>query len=300
MVERIREKPKLTSMNRLERWSLFSGVLVWIGVVAFSVGLVLTLRNERNERLAYASLPTSTPTIAASATARTVVASATATPTATPTAQRYPVGWSTATPTLVASPTRIGDSDPKENTSSRNKPTTEPAAPELGLTPKPPPLPPEPPDRLVIPQIELDSPIVPIGWVAVEQQGARTRVWEVADYAVGWHKTSSYPGRVGNIVLNGHHNIKGEIFRYLVDLELGDHVHVYAQDQQYTFAVSEKHILKEKGEPLDVRRENAKWIEPTVDQRLTMITCWPYTNNTHRLVIVAKPVPTRSLEGLVE
>jgi sortase A len=101
-------------------------------------------------------------------------------------------------------------------------------------------------------------------------------------------------------VLNGHHNIKGQVFRYLVDLEPGDPVYIYAQDQEYTFAVTEKHILKEKGEPLDVRRENAKWIEPTDDERLTMITCWPYTNNTHRLVVVAKPVPTRSLEGLYE
>jgi sortase A len=102
------------------------------------------------------------------------------------------------------------------------------------------------------------------------------------------------------MVLNGHHNIKGEVFRYLVDLELGDYIYVYAGDQQYAFAVAEKHILKEKGEPIDVRRENAKWIEPTDDERLTMITCWPYTNNTHRLVVVARPVPTRTVEGLYE
>jgi len=152
----------------------------------------------------------------------------------------------------------------------------------------------------VIPQIDLDSPIVPIGWVAVEQEGIRTRVWEVADYVVGWHETSSRPGQTGNIVLNGHHNIKGEIFRYLVDLEPGDQVYVYAKDDRYTFAVTEKHILKEKGESLEVRRENAKWIEPTIDERLTLITCWPYTNNTHRLIVVARPVPTRIIDGLVE
>jgi sortase A len=152
----------------------------------------------------------------------------------------------------------------------------------------------------VIPRIELDSSIVPIGWSAVEQEGSIIRVWEVADRIVGWHETSGYPGRVGNTVLNGHHNIKGQVFRYLVDLEPGDQLHVYAQDKQYTYAVTEKHILKEKGEPLSVRRENARWIEPTDDERLTLITCWPYTNNTHRLVVVAKPVPRRSIEGLNE
>jgi sortase A len=125
-------------------------------------------------------------------------------------------------------------------------------------------------------------------------------VWEVADDIVGWHETPSSPGLVGNTVLNGHHNIRGEVFRYLVDLEPGDQVHVYARDRLYVYAVTEKHILKEKGEPLAVRRENARWIEPTDDERLTMITCWPYTNNTHRLVVVARPVPTRREEGLSE
>jgi LPXTG-site transpeptidase (sortase) family protein len=62
--------------------------------------------------------------------------------------------------------------------------------------------------------------------------------------------------------------------------------------------VTEKHILKEKGEPPEVRRQNAKWIEPSDDERLTMITCWPYTNNTHRLIVVAKPVLSHRLEGL--
>jgi len=111
----------------------------------------------------------------------------------------------------------------------------------------------------------------------------------VADYAVGWHKTSAHPGHNGNIVLNGHHNIRGEVFRYLVDLEVGDTVLLYVKEQVYHYAVSEKHILKEKGESLQVRRENASWIAPTEDERLTIVTCWPYTNNTHRLVVVAKP-----------
>jgi sortase A len=285
-------------MNRLERWSLFSTILVWTGVLVFGIGLVFTLRNQRNEHLAYANLTTPTVTATTSATV-------TPTPTPTQTPQRYPAGWSTATPTPVKkAPTRTpSTSTDKEQETTEPRESaehTERPAPKLARPPLPPPLPAEPPDRLVIPKIELDSPVVPMGWVAVEQEGTRTRVWEVADYVVGWHKTSSYPGHAGNMVFNGHHNIKGEVFRYLVDLEVGDQMHVYAKDDRYIFAVTEKHILKEKGEPLDIRRENAKWIEPTTDERLTIITCWPYTNNTHRLVVVAKPVPTRSIEGLVE
>lgn len=310
MLERTQQNTELTAIKRLERWSLFSGILIWTGVIVFGIALLVMLRNQRDERLAYASLMTNTPTPAETTTA---------TPTLTPTPPRYPAGWSTATPTPVGQlPTRVLENDKQtsdaadssqksttDRTDSSSKDTdstadTVPPGPRLPMTPKPPPPPAVPPDRLVIPRIELDSPIVPIGWATVQQDGINTRVWEVADYTVGWHETSSLPGRAGNIVLNGHHNIKGQIFRYLVDLEPGDPVYIYAQDQEYTFAVTEKHILKEKGEPLDVRRENAKWIEPTDDERLTMITCWPYTNNTHRLVVVAKPVPTRSLEGLYE
>jgi len=300
MVENTRRKLKLIPTDQLERWGLFSGILVWVGVLVFGIGLVITLYNQRSEHLAYASL-TSTPRPSS-----TTTATGTSTPAPTQTPQLYPKGWSTATPTPIApAPTLAPSSTPEVqratgDSGDQASGETEHAAPRLGVTPKPPPPPSEPPDRLVIPQIDLDSPIVPIGWVAVEQEGIRTRVWEVADYIVGWHETSSRPGQPGNIVLNGHHNIKGEIFRYLVDLEPGDLVYLYAKDKRYTFAVSEKHILKEKGESLEVRRENAKWIEPTIDERLTLITCWPYTNNTHRLVVVAKPVPTRIIEGLVE
>jgi LPXTG-site transpeptidase (sortase) family protein len=39
-----------------------------------------------------------------------------------------------------------------------------------------------------------------------------------------------------------------------------------------------------------VRQANARWIGPFNDERLTLVTCWPYTNNTHRVIVVAKPV----------
>jgi sortase A len=300
MVEQARQNQKQIDIDRLERWTLFSGILIWAGVLIFGIGLFVTLRNQRLESLAYASQSTPSPTVVASA-------SATATPPPTATPQRYPAGWSTATPTPLAwTPTpEPDDSSTSGDTSEDAQETPEAesetrAAPNLAVTPQAPPPPAVPPDRLVIPSIDLDSPIVPIGWHTVEVEGMRTRVWEVADYTVGWHQTSSYPGRGGNIVLNGHHNIKGQVFRYLVELEPGDQIYLYAQEKVYTFAVTEKHILKEKGESLEVRRENARWIEPTDDERLTMITCWPYTNNTHRLVIVARPVPTRSIDGLHE
>ena len=91
------------------------------------------------------------------------------------------------------------------------------------------------------------------------------------------------------MVVNGHHNIKGEVFRYLIDLEPGAHIELHAGDAVYYYTVTQKEILKERGEPPEVRYQNAQWIAPTADDRLTLVTCWPYTSNTHRLIIVAQP-----------
>ncbi len=44
--------------------------------------------------------------------------------------------------------------------------------------------------------------------------------------------------------------------------------------------------------PLEVRLKNAQWMQPTPDERLTLISCWPYWTNTHRVIIVARPVPS--------
>jgi len=148
------------------------------------------------------------------------------------------------------------------------------------------------PTRLVIPAIKLDAPIRPVGLEPVTVNGQTLMQWQVPDeFAAGWQEASAAPGQKGNTVLNGHHNINGQVFRYLVNLKPGDVILVYAGEQVFRYAVSERHILPEKGQPLSVRLKNAQWIEPTPDERLTLVTCWPYTSNTHRLIAVARPAP---------
>jgi sortase A len=146
-----------------------------------------------------------------------------------------------------------------------------------------------PPDRIVAESIGLDAPVVPVGQNVVDVDGQATALWEVAEYAAGWHKGSALPGRVGNIVLSGHHNIKGEVFRHLEHLQEGDKIVLYADGRPYRYVVQLKMIVKEKGEPLAVREENARWIGPFPDERLTLVACWPYTSNTHRVIVVARP-----------
>jgi len=143
--------------------------------------------------------------------------------------------------------------------------------------------------RLVAKAIDLDTEVVEVGWRSVEQNGVSTNVWVVADYAAGWHQNSMLPGQGGNIVFSAHHNIKGEVFRYIVDLEPGNVVTLYDEAKSYDYVVEDKFIVKDKGEPEAVRRANAKWIGPFNEERLTLVTCWPYNNNTHRLIVIAKP-----------
>jgi sortase A len=130
-----------------------------------------------------------------------------------------------------------------------------------------------------------------MGWEMVDQDGAMTAEWVVPKKAAGWHMNSALPGNGGNVVLSGHHNIEGKVFRYVVDLEPGDEITLYVGDMPYYYTVAEKYILKEAGMPLKVRQKNAQWIMPTEDERLTLVSCWPYEwpGNSHRVIVVARP-----------
>ena len=132
--------------------------------------------------------------------------------------------------------------------------------------------------------------MVEVGWTVEEQDGQSVSVWNVADYAAGFHRGSAYPGHIGNTVISGHHNIKGEVFRYVVDLEPADEIILYVGEVAYRYAVEEKLILSDKYVSAEQKSENGKWIRYLPDERLTLVTCWPYTNNTHRVIVVTKPL----------
>lgn len=155
------------------------------------------------------------------------------------------------------------------------------------------------PLRISIPAIDLEADVVEVGLEKhVTEQGESYYQWQVpAGYYVGWHNNSARLGEPGNTVLNGHHNIYGEVFRYLVDLKEGDEIILYDNKGAHTFRVTVKEILPELNQPLEVRVENARWMEPTNDERLTLISCWPYTGNSHRLVVVAQPAETKSVDS---
>lgn len=148
------------------------------------------------------------------------------------------------------------------------------------------------PTRLIIPAIDLDVPVIEMGWSVIEKDGQPVSEWDVPEWrAAGWLKTSAPVGAIGNTVLEGHQDIDGRVFEHLEKLKEGDPIAVQTDSFTRNYVIAFRTIVPEKDQPLEVRRENARWIGPSNDERLTLVTCWPRNNNTHRLILVALPVP---------
>ena len=146
------------------------------------------------------------------------------------------------------------------------------------------------PTRLEIPAIDVDTPVVELGWSQQEnQEGQIFSEWDVAAYAAGWHKNSALPDQSGNVVMSGHNNILGAVFRELDQLKQGDPISVWMGNHLFTYAVDQVIVLPDRNISDEQRAANSRWIGPFDDDRLTLVSCWPRNNNTHRIVVIARP-----------
>lgn len=133
------------------------------------------------------------------------------------------------------------------------------------VTPQPIPTPgPGQPTRIQIPAINVDAQIVP-------GDG-----WEELKKGVGHHIGSANPGERGNLVLSGHNDVFGEIFRYLDKLTAGDEVIVYSGSQRYRYVISGSRIVPPT--QVDV-------MAPTSGPTITLVSCYPYLVDTQRIVV---------------
>jgi sortase A len=147
-----------------------------------------------------------------------------------------------------------------------------------------------PPIHLAIPSVKIDSKVVPISWTMIPAPNGQLRSeWQVADYAVGHHAGSANPGQPGNVVMSGHVDYKGQVFKELHNTKKGDEVIVQTEKGQYLYVITQHVLVKEEGASEEEKRANARYMDPTPDPTLTMITCWPYGIDTHRLIVIAKP-----------
>jgi sortase A len=159
------------------------------------------------------------------------------------------------------------------------------------LSPSPRPISPVyPPTRIVIPSASVDAPIIPTRWELRKVAGDWRPVWAVPDVPyVGWHQTSASLGQPGNTVLSGHNWPENSPFRFLYKVRVGDPVILYSGSLAFTYRVDEVLILAEAGQPLKIRLANARYAQPTDDERVTLITCHPYGSNRFRLIVIARP-----------
>jgi sortase A len=210
-----------------------------------------------------------------------------ATPQAEWQTQTLPEAGSPHPTAAVSSPTPLPPtSKPVEPTATSTKvPVKNSPTPHNGFTP-------DVPTRLVIAAIGLDAPIITVGWSVVEEDGQQLSEWDVpSQRAAGWLNSSALVGARGNTVIVGHQNIDGRVFENLEYLKQGDEIQVQTSSATRKYIVTVRTIVPEKDQPIEVRRENARWIGPSNDERLTLVTCWPRNNNTHRLILVALPAP---------
>lgn len=147
------------------------------------------------------------------------------------------------------------------------------------------------PDKIEIPAIKLIAPVIVSEFNFTKIEGETFGQWQApSEFAAGWHPDSATLGEPGNTVINGHHNEFGEVFGKLVDLKEGDLIFVYSKDEKFKFVIANRMILAERFADAETRIENARWLAKSDDVRLTLVTCWPHDSNTHRLILVARPV----------
>ncbi len=150
--------------------------------------------------------------------------------------------------------------------------------------------------RLIIPSLGLDAPVVEVSWDVILEGETWRSVWQTADGAAGHHRNSANPGEAGNVVISGHHNTRGEVFRQVSEIgqpgtrfDIGDEIILVAADgRQYTYTVVRWERFPEEGLSAAERRAHARYLDPTTDAVLTLVTCWPYESNSHRVVVVAR------------
>lgn len=118
-----------------------------------------------------------------------------------------------------------------------------------------------------IPAIGVNAPVV---------QGDS---WEELKRGVGQHIGSADPGEQGNLVLTGHDDIYGEVFRNLDQLQPGDEITIFTAGNSYVYVVTEKMI---------VAPTYLQVMDPTQEATLTLITCYPYLIDSQRVVVRAE------------
>ncbi len=127
-------------------------------------------------------------------------------------------------------------------------------------------------NRVVIPKIHVDSPILEGTSAAILDSG----IWR--------RPKTATPGNGSNTVLVGHRYLYTSgpnTFYHLPKLVEGDEIIVIWGNKKFTYQIVETKIVEPYGPAIEL---------PTTSEVLTLYTCTPLWNPTHRFVVIAKPI----------
>jgi len=189
------------------------------------------------------------------------VASALVQPTLTPT----PLIGAVVLPSGHTPPDSPGGAQPNEAEIPEH---LRPLVQSLSMIPVPTPGP-EQANRIQIPAIKVDAPVV---------QGD---AWEQLKKGVGQAVGTVNPGQEGNLILSAHNDVFGEIFRDLDQLKPGDAITLLTQQHQYTYEVVETRI---------VLPSQVEVMASTQEPIVTLISCYPYRVDNKRIVVISRLV----------
>lgn len=141
------------------------------------------------------------------------------------------------------------------------------------------------------PKSEPKAPHSPQGVLIINKIGLRLPILKGAteenlNLSVASLEDSAEPGRPGNYALAAHRShTYGQLFNRLEELETGDSIQIETGTGLYRYSVTAKLYVKPE----------ETWVlkESGTGEEITLITCHPMINPTHRLIIkghLAEPV----------
>jgi len=149
-----------------------------------------------------------------------------------------------------------------------------------------------PPDnRLIIPKINKNIPLIdsdPQKLMNANWQSLEKTFQEDLKNGVIHYPGTANPGEVGNVFITGHSSYYPwdsgrykSVFARLKDVEVGDDIIVYYNQEKHHYIVREKK---------EVKADDVSVLNQGDGKYLTLMTCTPVGTNIKRLVVIAEEV----------
>mgnify|MGYP001190665779 CR=1 FL=1 len=146
------------------------------------------------------------------------------------------------------------------------------------------------PLEVSIPAIGIKAPVIPVGWHTDRTASGTTVLWHSPGSSAGFLVNSAAPGSGGNAVFYGHHNVYGSVFRGLDRLHPGDVLSVRNAVETIDYVVEQVDVFEENSVSASQKLVHMEYFAPTATEHITLLTCWPFTGNSHRVAVIAKPI----------